>query len=218
MELFHVLNRGVEKRQIFLDDRDRTRFVTGLDLFNDCRSIDNLQRLIDSSSVRPRRSNRKPLVAIHGWCLMGNHYHILLSEIEEHGITKFLMKLNVGYAKYFNQRYKRSGTLFQGRSKKILIQTEAHFLYILHYVHLNPLDLRRDTASWREGKVINIKTALEYLDSYKWSSYLDHSGKPNFSELLTTSLFQEKPRVYVNTLKSYLQTLSLEEIEPLLLE
>lgn len=63
---------------------------------------------------------------------MANHYHLLLSELVEGGITLFLRKLNIGYAKYFNERHGRQGTLFQSRTKKILIERHAHFLYILH--------------------------------------------------------------------------------------
>ena len=72
---------------------------------------------------------------------MGNHYHLLLSERREGGISDFMRKVNVGYAKFFNEKYKRTGTLFQGRTKKVLVDSDAHFLHILHYIHLNPLDL-----------------------------------------------------------------------------
>ena len=153
MELYHVLNRGVEKRQIFLDDQDRKRFVSGLDLFNDRQPVDNLRLVINGTLIRPTRSKENHLVDIHAWCLMGNHYHLLVSERIEGGITRFLMKLNVGYAKYFNERYKRSGTLFQGRTKKVHITKDLHFLHILNYIHLNPLDFSKGSQNWREGKL-----------------------------------------------------------------
>ena len=124
MELFHVLNRGVEKRNLFLDDRDRFRFVHDLYEFNDSAPAPEFTRYRDF--VNPDIYNvrqRKRIVDVHGWCIMGNHYHLLLSELVEGGLSLFLRKLNVGYANYFNERYKRSGTLFQGRTKKILIDS-----------------------------------------------------------------------------------------------
>lgn len=218
MELFHALNRGVEKRDIFLDDQDRQRFVTGLDLFNDQVPVDNLRQIINGERVRPTRSNKKPYVKIHGWCLMRNHYHLLLSEVTSGGITRFLMKLNVGYAKYFNERYKRSGTLFQGRTKKVPIIRDAHFLYILHYIHLNPLDHNRNTHRWREGNLTRSQEALDYLRKYRWSSYGDYCGTPNFPDIVTTSFFNEIFEDYQKNLQKYIKEMEIETIRPLLLE
>src|SRR3990167_9691507 len=168
MELFHVLNRGVEKRNIFLDDKDRFRFVHGLLLFNTTRPANNTTYLIENNDIVSRYADR--VVDIHGWCLMKNHYHLLLSERVEGGISIFLRKLNVGYANYFNERYKRSGTLFQGRTKKKHIDSDAYFLHILNYIHFNPLDYLRSARRWREREIISEKSALEYLRKYRWSS------------------------------------------------
>lgn len=218
MELYHALNRGVEKRTIFLDNGDRQRFVLGLDLFNDHQPIDNLQGVISGVRVRPTRSNRKPLVDIHGWCLMKNHYHLLVSEIGEGGLTKFLMKFNVGYAKYFNQKYKRSGTLFQARTKKVHIETNPHFLHILNYIHLNPLDFLQGASDWRERKLSKVGAALKYLDAYRWSSYLDYCGRNNFPDIINPNLFKEVFPDYPAMLQKYLQELKMEEIKPFILE
>ncbi len=191
MELWHALNRGVDGRDLFLDAQDYLRFIHNLFQFNDT-----------SPTLQSNRRNvgftkpniQEKLVDIHGWVLMKNHYHLLLSERVEGGISLFLRKVNVGYANYFNERHERKGTLFQGRTKKILIESEAHFLYILHYIHLNPLDYLKGAEEWRirsKNGIKNIKEVLEYLDSYRWSSYLDYSGKKNFPSILTTSFFKE---------------------------
>src|SRR3989338_1881990 len=191
MELFHLLNRGVDKRQIFMNDGDRIRFVHNLYAMNDTSPANNTSwhfskniaqngNLSIINDLRGRYSDRERIVDIHGWCLMKNHYHLLVSERAEGALTKFLMKLNVGYAKYFNEKYKRSGTLFQGRTKKVLITREAHFLHILHYIHLNPLDYLGDAHNWRAGEIQNRKRALAHLEQYRWSSYLDYSGTKNF--------------------------------------
>lgn len=218
MEFYHALNRRVDKTTLFLDDKDRTRFVQGLDLFNDEAPIDNLHRIINGSYVRPTRSNKRPLVKIHAWCLMGNHYHLLISEVREGGMKKFLMKLNVGYAKYFNERYRRSGTLFQGRTKKVRIATNAHFLHILNYIHLNPLDFMRGAQDWRDRKISSPSEALRYLKDYTWSSYLDYCGKANFPDLLDTTFFSKAFPEYTTTLRDYLKSLDVREIKQLTLE
>lgn len=195
MELYHVLNRGVDGRNIFLDDHDHARFVHNLYEFNDAAPITNLQYRLKNMDLRnPYFKERTLLVDIHGWVLMKNHYHLLLSERIEGGMTLFLRKLNVGYANYFNERNTRKGTLFQGRTKKILIEHHAHLLYILHYLHLNPLDYLPGSEEWRvrsKKGITNVRDALEYLDSYRWSSYLDYAGTKNFPSILIMSFFKK---------------------------
>ena len=192
MELYHLLNRGVEKRDIFLDDRDRFRFVHGLALFNTAAAANNTTYMLQkdfNDIVSPYREDS--IVDIHGWCLMKNHYHLLLSERVENGITLFIRKLNIGYAKYFNERYKHSGYVFQGRTKKIRINSDAHFLHILHYIHLNPLDYVPGARAWRNGRVDEPGKARKQLEKYRWSSYADYCGRYNFSSLLTMKFFKE---------------------------
>ncbi len=225
MELFHLLNRGVDKRQIFLDNQDRARFVHDLYEFNDKPSAANTRRRMSSDSpesimfdLRSRTSVRDRLVDIHGWCIMGNHYHLLVSEIAEDGITAFIRKLNIGYAKYFNERYKRVGTLFQGRTKRIHINNDAHFLHILHYIHLNPLDFLKGAESWRTLEIKSTKNALRHLENYRWSSYLDYCGTRNFPSLITKDLFGDVFRNYKRTITSYMKDIELTPVKTLLLE
>ena len=198
MELLHVLNRGVDGRKLFMNDLDRIRFVHNLYEFNDTAPADpNISyhfKSMDIVSPYIKERRRERLVDIHGWCLMNEHYHLLLSELVEGGLSLFLRKLNIGYSKYYNEKYHRSGTLFQSRTKKILIEHESHFLYILHYIHLNPLDYLPGSEEWRVRDHSDIRTAkeaLEYLDTYRWSSYLDYAETKNFPSILTTSLFKE---------------------------
>ena len=218
MELFHLLNRGVDKRNIFLDDSDRARFVHNLFEFNDSAPAHPLksEKLDLRSPTFRRRSRDVPrqdrLVDIHSWCLMKNHYHLLLSEKVEGGITKFIRKLNIGYSKYFNERYERSGALFQGRTKRVLIARDAHFLYIPHYIHLNPLDYVRSAHRWREGKIASAQSALAHLNNYRWSSYLDYIGAKNFPSILTTTLFGALYRDYKRELARYVADLETEHV------
>lgn len=229
MDLYHVLNRGVDKRIIFCDTQDNARFVHDMFEFNDTKPASNVRRNQNTMFDVGRRtlysdagstgSEREKIVDIHGWCLMGNHYHLLLSECIEGGISLFLKKLNGGYAKYFNERYKREGTLFQGKTKKILIEDDAHFLHILNYIHFNPLDFATQSKDWRARKIVNSQEALQYLQNYRWSSYLDYLGKKNFPSILTTELFQNVfNNDYEGQVEKYLNDISISEIQSLIIE
>lgn len=220
MELYHALNRGVEKRNLFLDKNDRLRFVHDLYEFNDTAPAPEFikYREIVSPDIGRAARTRERIVDLHGWCIMHNHYHLLLSERVEGGLTKFIRKLNVGYAMYFNEKYKRSGTLFQGRTKKIHINSDAYFLHILHYIHLNPLDFLKGAEHWRTLKVKNAATAMRHLESYRWSSYLDYCEKKNFPSILTKDLFSDVFKNYQRTIATHLKDSELADVKPFLLE
>ena len=178
MELYHLLNRGVDKRKIVIDDHDRVRFIHDLFAFNCPSASLNFEQ--PERQLEERRVNER-LVDIHAFCLMGNHYHLLVSEVTENGISLFMQKLNMGYSKYFNERHERTGTLWEGRYRRIQVTRDAHFLYIPYYIHLNPLDFAM--PEWREGKVKNASRALQLLHAYRWSSHLDYMGEKNFPSI-----------------------------------
>lgn len=208
MELFHVINRGVDGRDLFADSQDYARFVHDLYEFNDQSPALEFHRASSRTKNVGRRTSyiREQLVALHAWTLMKNHYHLVLSELVEGGLTLFLRKLS-GYARYFNDRHERKGTLLQGRTKKILIQTEPHFLYILHYVHLNPLDYLPGAETWRErdkGTITDVPLMLKYLQTYRWSSYRDYAGIRNFPSVISKEPFDLSPREYTASLRAYL--------------
>jgi len=224
MNIYHALNRGVERRTIFVDTQDYARFVHDLYEFNDATPAGQTHtaRTFSSSSMAdirclPLKRERKKLVDVHGWCIMRDHYHLLLSEKIEGGVGLFLRKLNVGYAKYFNTRYERNGYVFSGRTKKVHIENDAQFNYILHYIHLNPLDYLKGAEEWRirsKGGIKNSNEALMYLKSYRWSSYTDYIGEQNFPSVLTTSLFGEAPGGYEKTIAKYLNGAEHAQLSP----
>ncbi len=185
MDLYHVLNRGVEKRKVVLDDKDRLRFLHDLFVFNDQQPALH-SKLPDR---RTERQKRKLLVRIHAFCLMSNHYHLLLSPVVENGIPLFMKKLSMGYAKYFNERYERSGALWQGKYKRIRVARDAHFLYIPFYIHLNALDL--SYPEWRNGNIKETEKALTSLEKYRWSSHLDYAGIKNFPSITDREFLSE---------------------------
>jgi putative transposase len=221
MELFHVYNRGVEKRDIFLDDRDRVRFVHCLYEFNDTAPANNIAHHFQNKDIASPYFEvraREVLVDIHGWCLMNNHYHLLLSPRRENGVAEFTRKLGIGYTHYFNERHKRSGVLFQGRTKKKLIDRDAYFLYILHYIHLNPLDYLRGTEDWRKRRMSDKYRVLTHLDSYRWSSFQDYCGKKNFPSILSVELFGNVFKNYKSEITAHLKDIDITDISELILE
>lgn len=153
---------------------------------------------------------------------MRNHYHLLLSELVPDGSMLFLKKLNGGYAKYFNERYSRKGALFQGKTRKVPVREHAHFLYVLHYIHLNPLDYCNGAEHWRErdkGSVLSVRAALIYLKEYRWSSFLDYVGVKNFPSIITTDVFSSAPQQYEKDICDFLKDReAYESIEPIKLE
>ncbi|OGN03263.1 MAG: hypothetical protein A2651_02760 [Candidatus Yanofskybacteria bacterium RIFCSPHIGHO2_01_FULL_42_12] len=190
--VYHALNRGVEKREIFLDKQDYLRFVHDLYELNDEDRVENSTRIfkIDPGlTSTTTRKKRKTLVDILAFCLMPNHYHLMLSPRVKNGIPKFMAKINIGYAKYFNQKYEREGALFQGRYKKILITDNTHFLHLPFYIHFNPLDLKY--PEWRENNISSPQKTLEFLEYYKWSSHLEYLGAKNYGSVLNKKILDE---------------------------
>jgi len=172
-QIYHIYNRGVEKRNVFLDDEDYLRFIHNLFEFNDATPVLNAGYYFDpktiNSEVQKERKQRKLLVEILVFTLMPNHFHLLLRQQRANGIVRFMQKLGTGYTMYFNKKYDRVGGLFQGRFKAVLVDKEAHFIHLPCYIHTNPLNL-----NYRGS------TSIKFLESYKWSSFLDYIGKKNF--------------------------------------
>jgi len=224
VNLCHVLNRGVDKRKIFMDDKDCFRFVHDLFEFNDEDKVFNVdfrfrKPTIDVGRQYIEHKKRKLLVDIHCFCLMSNHYHLLLSPRVENGISLFMKKINGGYAKYFNVRHERTGTLFERRYKSVRIENQAHFVHLPYYIHLNPLDLF--APEWREGKLKDYKRSVKFLNSYRWSSHLDYLGEQNFPSLTNRDFLLEifgGEKGYKNKLNGYLKDLNLARVKGLVLE
>ena len=220
--IYHVLNRGVDKRKIFLGDSDYLRFIDDLCGFNDANSsvrIFNLQRRKSSSNVRRRSEiadSDKPkelMVEMLAFCLMPNHYHLLIKSKSESSIPEFIKKLNGGYAKYFNIKYERKGTLFEGRYKSVAVTRDAHFLHLPFYIHFNPLDLVM--PEWRSREITDYKKAMRFLENYRWSSYRDYIGKRNFPSATQQQLLSELlggPEQFEENTRKWLKEIDCDEI------
>lgn len=137
-EVYHVFSRGVEKRDIFLDAADRERFCK---LLVHCMPAGVIQSfsLAARRSVRSLRTNNgEGLVDLLCYCLMDNHFHLLVHENVEGGVSLYMQRLLTSYSKYFNTRYDRSGSLFIHPFKAVLVEQDEQLLHVSRYIHLNP--------------------------------------------------------------------------------
>ncbi|TSC87232.1 MAG: putative transposase [Parcubacteria group bacterium Gr01-1014_8] len=172
-ETYHVYNRGTEKRKIFTSVPDHKRFLALLFLANGENTV-HISNEIQTSLPHLLSLDRgKPLVDICAHCLMPNHFHLMLREIRNGGISRFMQKLQTGYTMYFNTRQKRSGVLFQGKYKATHVADDRYFKYLVSYIHLNPVKLIEPT--WKETGIANRRAAEKFLDGYRWSSFHDYT-------------------------------------------
>jgi len=183
-EIYHVFNRGVEKRNIFQQISDYFRFIFCLYELNDKNLVKMRIRIKErkerKNTGRTRAAEREPLVEIIAFCLMPNHYHLVLRQLVDNGISLFMQKLGDSYVGYFNQKYNRKGmgSLFQGRFKAVYVKTEDQLLNLICYIFTNPVELIE--KEWKEIGVKDPQKTIRYLESYRWSNYLDCIGKSNF--------------------------------------
>ncbi len=206
---YHVYNRGVDKRTIFQNHNDYLRFYTSLFVFNDENykglfGLDVPAILREFGDQVTKRSDlvTNPLVNVVSFCLMTNHFHLMLEEVSSGGITRFMHRLATGYVEYFNKKYDRTGRLFEGSFKAVLVKRDAQFEHLPRYIHLNALDLT--DLKWREGKIEDWSVAEKFLDEYPWSSHNAYLNKPQILPVVEKSLIgkildtPEKYRVFLN--------------------
>jgi len=169
---YHVYNRGVEKRKIFLDHEDYVTFLGCLKLYlsppkpidrrfaltvhGDTQS-DTLDKTVYVPSRQP--SNYTNNIELVAYCLMPNHFHLLLRSIEKDSMSRFMRSLTTRYSMHFNKKYERIGSLFQGPYKAVMIEQESQFLWVTKYIHQNPRSL------------------IANLSDYQYSSYANYVGK-----------------------------------------
>lgn len=170
-QIYHIFNKGIAGQPIFSSIYDYQRFINLIDYYRfsstDLRfsfynrlPIERKQRFLEEMKMI-----KTTQVLIYAYCLMPNHFHLLVKEIESNGTRKFIANLQNSYAKYFNKKRKRNGSLFQEMFKIVRVENDEQFLHVARYIHLNPL------TSYI------IKKASD-LNKYAWSSYPSYLGKP----------------------------------------
>lgn len=225
--LYHIYNRGVEKRNVFLETQDYFRAIHDLYEFNDEQHATLLyykKPLLDSYEAKPHsinfeRHKRNPIVEILVFALMPNHYHFLIRQKREHGIRDFMHRFGTGYTMYFNKKYEHSGSLFEGPFKAIRIEQEAHFIHLPFYIHANPLDLK--FPEWRERNLKDAKAAFDYLKQYRWSSLPDYIGIKNFPSVTERSFLTDfigAPKKFESSTLRLLKEMDVSAVDDIALE
>lgn len=174
---YHVMNRGNAGDDIFISERDREKFQEYLSLAKERFSL-----------------------IIHTYCLMTNHYHLLI-ETPEANLGRAIHWLNVSYATYFNKKRQRKGHLFQGRYKAILVDADEYLTCLSRYIHLNPIRAKM----------------TETADSYRWSSYAAFIGKASPPDWLETgyllSNFSKQKKKAIQNYKAFVEEVESKSVE-----
>jgi len=199
-EFYHLFNRGVEKRDIFMDESDRYRFVFSLYECNDANMVKMDRRILDRRERKFSRCHldnfclgdtlpilpivkpykREMLVEIIAFVLMPNHYHLIVRPLVEGGVSLFMKKLSNSYTGYFNDKYGRKGmgALFQSVFKAVRVEGDGQFMHLVEYLFSNPVEII--DPEWKNRGAQDAKKAIEFINNYKWSSYSDSIGVKNF--------------------------------------
>lgn len=171
-EIYHIYNRGTDKRKIFLSAKDHQRFIDGLIVFNRKETLDG-RHFVDLLEC----DNEYPLVNIIAYCLMPNHFHLLLEQLTDDGVAKFIQKMATSYTMYFNKKNERTGALLQGVFKRSHVKNNSRLLDLSRYIHANPLKILQAQNIDRKEKLLN----------YPWSSFPDYAGVRKESKVIANT-------------------------------
>lgn len=197
---YHLYNRGVEKRIIFSDSHDYTTFLSYLKTYLLPKDEDFLhKKLVDpsiSSSEKNkalkllRMNNFSDELTLLAYCLMPNHFHLLVHQTTENTIDKFMNSLGTRYSMYFNRKYNRVGPLFQGVYKAVMIESDEQLLHLTRYIHVQ---------SFRDSQGHPLRKPLP--SSY--SNYLNQTSKKWVKPGQILSFFQKGKPSYLKDVNSY---------------
>jgi putative transposase len=164
-QFYHLYNRGTEKRIIFLDEQDHRHFLFLM-------YICNTEKSIELRNISENFDREETIVDIGAYCLMPNHFHILVREKIENGISTYMRKLLTAYSMYFNKKYERTGKLYESVFKSTHAGSDNYLKYLYSYMHLNPVKLI--DRNWKENRNKNNARFLEYIFSYPYSSLKEY--------------------------------------------
>ena len=190
-EIYHIIVKGIDENVIFKDIDDHYRGIFSIYEFNNTKPVVIFKRRQKIKAFKNRfqkfsrgrastdfPDERDPLVEILAFCFMPNHIHLLLRQLKDDGITKFMSKVGTGYGGYFNRKYSRQGYVFQKRFTAVHIKTNEQLKTVFVYIHTNGISLIE--PKWKEIGIKNPEKVIKFLEDYKWSSYPDYIGKKNF--------------------------------------
>ncbi len=205
---YHVFNRGVEQRDIFLDESDYNRFLFLVFILQGEVFFDHISRLaknFQKEGIAALEDVRDDILAARNvqlvsFTLMPNHFHMILKESKEAGVSRFIQRLCNSYAKYFNIKNDRAGHLFGSRFHHKLIDSNEYLLHLSAYIHRNARELK----NWKNKE-----------DIYPWSSYQDFVRENRWGQFLERSVILDQfagVKEYEDFIKTSLTKLSKDEI------
>lgn len=169
-EFYHIYNRGNSKQIIFSDEQDHCYFINLLKIMN------TEKRIMSSRAEGKRQPEGENIVSIGAYCLMPNHFHILLKQEKDSGVSIFMQKISTAYVMYYNKKYKRTGGMFEGKFKSKYAGEDVYLKYLYAYIHLNPLKII--DPDWIHRK-LNSEKFIFFLRNYKYSSFLEYFDEGN---------------------------------------
>ena len=211
-EYYHIFNRGVDKRVIFQDSDDFNRFLLSLTEFNSVEPIGSIyehsfkkKSQLGNSVSKSVEKTKKPLVEMVAYCLNKNHFHLILKQVVEGGVSTFMHRLGLGFTKYFNEKNKRSGSLFQGPFKAVHITSNEQLIYVGAYVNLNNI-------------VHGYKRTNEFRSS--WDEYISNSNGMCHKGILLGqfSTIKKFKRIAEDTIRQIVARRHSKELEEIILE
>ncbi|MBU4480699.1 transposase [Patescibacteria group bacterium] len=198
-EIYHIIVKGVDGNAIFKDIDDHYRGIFSIYEFNNAKRVKirerrkarlrlkeqmkkiakEFQKIKTQINTGPTSvDSRDKLVEVLTFCIMPNHLHLLVRQIKDGGIIKFMQKLGTGYGGYFNRKYGHQGYVTQKRFTAVHIKTEEQLKIVFVYIHTNSISLIE--PKWKEIGIKDPEKAIKFVEEYKWSSYPDYIGKKNF--------------------------------------
>lgn len=157
-QIYHVFNRGVEKRRIYDDRLDYKRFVKIIQYYSLKGPKPKFSHFYAPQQTSLDLSQK--IAEIIAYCLMPNHFHLLVRQTQDNGVSEFISKVSNSYTKYYNTRYDRIGPLLQGQFKAVLVESDGQLMHLSRYIHLNPI----------------VSLLVKDLENYEWSSYKEYLG------------------------------------------
>lgn len=209
-EYYHVFNRGAHRFPIFKEKADVERFLFSLLYLQSSVSFENKSRIVNSFSEKEgypvadvdiEKILRERAVELVAFCIMPNHFHLLVRETKEGGLSAYMQRILDGYTKYFHAKHGASGHVFQGRYKSVLVKDDRQLMHLSAYIHRNP----RELSAWRGNEFV-----------YPWSSLQDFTGANRWGGLLATDIiashFDAKPNSnYADFVKTSPAKMLMEE-------
>lgn len=201
---YHIYNRGVEKRKIFMDNQDYLVCLSYLKTYLMPKEVNNLQAIIadpkidwgkkDKAIKLLRLNNFSERLSLLAYCLMPNHFHFLVKQTDEDVIDNFMNSLFTRYSMYFNRKYRRVGKLFQGVYKAVLVNTDEQLLHLSRYIHRNPISILQGDA----------------LQKYSYSSYGAYLKISDFDWVKSNMILSAFSSTKFNSYKSFVEDKGLD--------